>query len=367
MNDVIYINGKFLLQNKTGIQRHAFELIKAIDYCISISDKFKKFNFVILVPKKITYVDFHFKNIKILCKNYYLCSFFWEQLILPIITYNKLLLNFTGSSPALKINQYCTYADMAIFDAPNAYKSFYILFYRVLYKYQSLFIKKFYTISFFSKKRINNLLNISQNKIIVLGCSAEHFLSLAPNDSILAKIKKNFFLCVGSNNSNKNLNIVIDLFISNKYFDNFQLVIVGNFSIDVFSKNNSTLSSHNNIFFTGNVSDSELKSLYKNAIAFIFPSIYEGFGIPPLEAMICGCPVIASKIDVLEEVCGTGALYFNPYSSYDLFINLFLISRDYSLRNNLIKLGYVRSKNYSWQYFASKILEDLMIYQNHYE
>jgi glycosyltransferase involved in cell wall biosynthesis len=362
MNNDIYINGKFLIQKLSGIQRHAIELIKAIDLCISENKKFSNLNLIILIPSDSNIDPYNFKSIKIKKVKILFNKFIWEQVQLPLLSYKKKLLNLTGSSPAFKLNQNCTYADMAIFESHKAYQYKYVLFYRFLFKFQSLVIKKIYTISNFSKSRINSILNIPNENIIVLGCSAEHMLNSISDNNIFKKIgiKNKYYLCVGSNNINKNISLVLKLFTSNYYFDDFKLVIVGNFNIKIFSNDTNIPIDSKNIIFTGEISDSELKALYENAIAFIFPSIYEGFGIPPVEAMYCNCPVIASNIDVLNEVCGSAALYFNPYSESELFYSLRQVYSDSLIRSNLIKLGSIQARKYSWKSSALSILDDLV-------
>ena len=99
----------------------------------------------------------------------------------------------------------------------------------------------------------------------------------------------------------------------------------------------------------GYVSDAQLKSLYRHATCFIFPSFYEGFGIPPLEAMACGCPVIASTAPALREVCGDAALYFDPARPDELAAHLRAVFADATLRDRLRAAGLRRLERYSWQ------------------
>ena len=92
-----------------------------------------------------------------------------------------------------------------------------------------------------------------------------------------------------------------------------------------------------------------LISYYKNALCFVFPSIYEGFGFPILEAFQCGCPVICSNASSFPEVAGNAALYFDPYDTQSIEKAIEQILQDKSLRKNLVKNGYERLNNFSWQ------------------
>jgi glycosyltransferase involved in cell wall biosynthesis len=97
------------------------------------------------------------------------------------------------------------------------------------------------------------------------------------------------------------------------------------------------------------VSDGELKALYQNAACFVFPSIYEGFGIPPLEAMSCGCPVIASTAEAVQEVCGSAALYFDPKQPEQLAQRLAMLFNNPQLAADLATVGRSRAGGYSWR------------------
>jgi len=108
------------------------------------------------------------------------------------------------------------------------------------------------------------------------------------------------------------------------------------------------LNLENDVFFLGRVTDSQLNYLYKNALAFVFPSLIEGFGLPGLEAMSTGTPVIAARASCLPEVYGQSALYFDPHNSEELAKLILKIQKDVTLRNNLIKRGLGQVKNYSW-------------------
>jgi glycosyltransferase involved in cell wall biosynthesis len=100
--------------------------------------------------------------------------------------------------------------------------------------------------------------------------------------------------------------------------------------------------------------DNILAQLYQNALAFIFPSLYEGFGIPILEAFFCGCPVVASNISSLPEVAGDAAEYFDPLDKISILNAVKKIAYDHGLRCKLKNKGYERLKNFSWEKTANQ-------------
>jgi glycosyltransferase involved in cell wall biosynthesis len=100
-----------------------------------------------------------------------------------------------------------------------------------------------------------------------------------------------------------------------------------------------------------------LVEYYNKASLFVFPSFFEGFGIPPIEAMACGCPCVVSNVASLPEVCGDAAYYVNPYDVEDIARGIETVLNDEKLRNDLIKKGFENIKRFSWQDSARKIIE----------
>lgn len=111
------------------------------------------------------------------------------------------------------------------------------------------------------------------------------------------------------------------------------------------------------ILITGFVGEKELDDLYKNASLFVFPSLYEGFGLPPLEAMKRGIPVVASNTTCVPEILGDAALYFNPLNINDMSEKIKKALVDRELRERLIKEGYEQIKKYDWSKMARETLE----------
>lgn len=111
------------------------------------------------------------------------------------------------------------------------------------------------------------------------------------------------------------------------------------------------------ILITKFVSEEELDNLYKNASLFVFPSLYEGFGLPPLEAMARGLPVASSNATCLPEILGDAAIYFNPLDINDITNQLKKVLAHESLRKKLIEKGFKQIKKYSWQKMAKETLK----------
>ena len=116
----------------------------------------------------------------------------------------------------------------------------------------------------------------------------------------------------------------------------------------------------NDIIFTGFIDDEDKSVLYSLADLFIYPSFYEGFGFPPLEAMACGTPVITSNVSSIPETVGDAAITVNPYNLDELYRAMEMVLSDENLKNNLIKKGFAQAKKFSWQKCARESLDFIL-------
>jgi glycosyltransferase involved in cell wall biosynthesis len=360
--EIVYINGRFLTQRVTGVQRFAIEVIKALDNLL-LKGKIdsEKFSFVILAPPK-TKSSILLKKIKI-CNIGCFTNHLWEQFDLPIYSKNKLLINLCNSGPLIKKFQIITIHDVSVFEFKKAYSLFFRLWYVFLFKWLVRFSTQIVTVSNYSKSEIVRHLKIDPVKIKVIYEGAEHILNLSPELNILDKYelkKRAYFLTIGSINPNKNLSAVISA-IDLMKSDKISLVIAGGINLKIFKKTEINLSAR--VIYLGYVNDNEIRALYQNSLCFIYPSFYEGFGLPPLEAMACGCPVIVSNTSSLPEICGDSAIYCDPYDRQDLADKMNLMINDNKIREDLIRKGLTRISKFTWESTAVKIsslIDDLL-------
>ncbi len=167
-------------------------------------------------------------------------------------------------------------------------------------------------------------------------------------------IPKPFFLFVGNLKPHKNLHLLLNAFEHLK--ETHSLIIAGKKEGFLRGIDTSILSGKKYVHLLGQVTAPQLTYLYKQATALVFPSLYEGWGFPPIEAMQAECPVLAANSASIPEACGDAALYFDPKDSKDLVRLMKKISSDFSLRKLLIEQGKQRIKNFSWQECAKKHL-----------
>jgi len=230
--------------------------------------------------------------------------------------------------------------------------------------------QKILTVSEFSKREIIDIFGPPPTKIEVTCCGVGKQFQLQiqdENTNLLHKYglkHKSYFLSVCTLEPRKNLETLLRAY--NRLPKNVQahmpLVLAGGSGWGKESHNDfyEKLCPGGNLIFTGYVPSSDLPVLYAGAKVFAYPALYEGFGIPPIEAMACGTPVIASEIDVLQEVCEAGALYAPPLDdtiwAERLIEVLDLSEEDYQMRCNA---GLIRSSFFSWDQTARQTYDIL--------
>lgn len=355
----IYINGRFMTKQITGEQRYAFELIKAMDMLLCrLEDNMNEWK--LIVPGKILpqYKTYSFSRIK-LQEGSMFRGHLWEQIELPWITGGNLLLNFCDMAPILKRNQMVTIHDMILKTYPENYSKMFRWWHLLVFNFLSCNTKQFFTVSQFSKKELCHHLGISPDKIAVIQPASfegeRHSVMAEHMPKNMQKILSGkYVLAIGSMSGHKNF---ARLAHAMQLIDDagIKLVVAGMSNCNIFA--NAVQERADNIVYTGYVSDSELAYLYKHASCFVLPSLYEGFGIPPIEAMRYGCPVAVSDIEVMHEVCGNAAIYFDPLDVEDIAAKILLLLKDSRLRENLINSGYKQSGKFKWEKSAGKVLK----------
>ncbi len=356
-----FINGKFLSQPVTGVQRFALNLLVNLDKSLGENASFYSDIFILVVISKSSSTIDLPKLTRIQVKSVNVSSqLIFEQVYLPLISFNEVLINFTGSCPMFKRKQVCTIHDAAIFDVPYSYGKLYVLWYKILYKYLSNKVLRVITVSNFSKNRLLYHLSMDFNKIGVVYNAPDHFRAIKKESSLFSFypfLKKKYFLSVGSLHPAKNISKLIEAFSDLKVSD-FNLVVVGSYNNSIFAMNKK-IENSGNIIFLGRVNDAELKELYTYAYSFIYPSLYEGFGLPPIEAMMCNCPVLASNSSSIPEICGDAVGYFDASSTESIKKVILRAMTDIIWLDSLRAYGRICVKKYTWVSSSVTFLNEL--------
>jgi glycosyltransferase involved in cell wall biosynthesis len=287
-------------------------------------------------------------------KNKYL-SHLWNHFVLPFNSGNILFCPaniapfFIPNSKKLII----TIHDIAFITQPNSFSLFFRFYYRFIIPINIKRANKIITVSNYSKYEIEKYYPNSENKIEVIYNGYNTKYKVIKNS-----IKKNQILYVGSMNIRKNFIGILkayELLNDTKY----KLIIVGNFSsnFNLDTKTNIMLNmakQNPNIEFRNGITDDELVQIYNESKLFIFPSFYEGFGLPVPEAMACGTPVICSDTTSLPEVGGDAVVYCNPNNIEDIKEKIMIVLNDEKLQKQMIQKGLIRAKEFTWEKSAKE-------------
>jgi len=353
----IVINGRFLGQNLTGVQRYAGQMLRALDARLA-ADPTPRFASVELhmphdcsPPPDLRVI----RPVRVGRRGGHL----WEQLELSRSTRGALLVNLTNSAPLFHPRQIVTIHDAVIGVFPGNYRFAYRAWYRLLYAGLRLGPATFVTVSRFSAGEIERYFGIGRDRLRVIPNACDHLNELPADHEALRRWgldRGGYILAVGGGSWLKNVESVeaaLDLMAPPRP----RLVVVGRREAHVFSRKGGT-EGEGAALHLGTVTDEAMKALYERALCLVFPSFYEGFGLPPLEAMGNGCPVIVSDAASLPEVCGDAALYCDPASPASIARHVdSLRDGGPALRGRLIGLGFDRAANYGWTKSVSMLLE----------
>jgi glycosyltransferase involved in cell wall biosynthesis len=349
------INGKFASQRITGVQRVGYELAMAFQRLFP-----EDTDLPLLLPVDArTEVDL--PKAKTVGRR--LKGALWEQFALPFATGGRTLLSLCNMGPLFARRQVVMMHDVAVYDLPENYSWKFRLWYRFAFSILKHSASHIVTVSEFSKERIMARLGIDASRISVVWNGVDHFDRIAADQSILSRLNlqhDGYVLAVGNLSVGKNLARVLSAIEQLSERHDWKFVVVGGCDLRIFNpKAKAGYDLSKNIIAGGFVSDGELRALYENAACFVFPSLYEGFGLPPLEAMLCGCPVVVSREASLPEICGDAAVYCDACSVEDIADKVAQLMGDAALRDTLRARGREHARHFRWERSARQLLDVL--------
>lgn len=338
----VVLNGRFLAQVATGVQRYARETVQALDRLLDASAALRaQLAIELAVPRHAATLEL--RRIRV-CVVPWLAGHPWEQIALAWHARGGYLVNFGYSGPLAKRRQLITLHDASVRAVAPAYAWRYRLLHDTLVEVLRRRVDVM-TVSQFARAELAQRYGIGD---ALLGTEGwQHGLAHGDGGATLRKFglrAQGYLLAVGSGKRHKNYALLEHALA---LLDDFPLTVAvaGACDIGIF-RDRGGVSSH--VRRLGYVSEAELGHLYRHAAWFVFPSIYEGFGLPALEAMANGCPVLAASAGALPEVCGEAALYFEPHDPAALAALLQRVTREPALRRELAARGRARLAHYSW-------------------
>lgn len=346
----LVVNCRFLTRPVTGVERFALEIVtRLVDTVDDIT---------LVAPATIP------PGTRIAGKEVlpvgHLRGHLWEQVSLPRYLRSMgspTLLDLANTGPLLWPNQLYVLHDVAFITQPASYRRAFRLAYRVIAGTLVRRAAHVATVSTFSRDEILRVFRCPEVQIDIVPNGVSSFVSRTGKLNLPALAGGEYFLAVGSAAVHKNTATLIDAYASvrSELVDPPSLVIVGGTSRGF--RSSSTADERAGIVELGRVPDQQLAQLYSHATAFVYPSLYEGFGIPPLEAQAAGTPIVVSHrrpfTDLIEE---DSALWCDPEDQESISSALVRVARSPDLRTRLIERGMRNAERYSWDDSARRLL-----------
>ncbi len=348
------VNGRFLTQPVTGVQRYAYNVLKAMNAALSQQEA----SAPVIAPSS---ASDPFLSAMPLQHSGPFAGHCWEQFILPA-RWRGPLLNLCNTAPAAKANQVVCIHDANIFTAPESYGFAFRSVYRTLQPLIARRAARITAVSVDSARQISRYLPLRTADIAVLPNGHEHALAWNPRltsicPAVTEEMRKRagngFVLAVGSRARHKNLQLLFKIAPELAEM-NLGIVIAGGGN-GIFAS--EPLSEATNIRAIGYVTDHDLAYLMDRALCLLFPSWTEGFGLPIVEAMARGCPVVSSDRASMPEVCGDAALMASPDDPAAWVRQVRRLTNSADLSQELTERGRERLPLFSWVHSAAGYLE----------
>jgi glycosyltransferase involved in cell wall biosynthesis len=352
------INGRFLTQRSTGVQRYAQEIVAALDDILSENYEYARRLKMRLVLPPGAEVKSSLSQIEV-CRTSFGSGHAWDQLILPLYAKSGVL-SLGNFGPVLTRNHIVCIHDANTFIEPESYSLAFGLAYRTLLPLIGKRARRVATVSRFSADMLVKYGVCRPDKIFIAPNGHEHALRWDASRAkipLLNTLTRPYVLLLGSGAEHKNVDVILE---QAQALDaaGIDIVVVGGAS-SIFSANKPAVRT-SNIHYVGYVGDDDLAAFYEGAICLVFPSKTEGFGIPPLEAMARGCPVISSNAASLVEVGGDAVVYVDPDHSDGWRDAIIGLSGNQDLRAAMSLQGRKRAALFSWKRSGQLYLDEIL-------
>jgi glycosyltransferase involved in cell wall biosynthesis/GT2 family glycosyltransferase len=345
------VNGRFLTQNITGVQRYARNIVAEMDRMPDVSRP------VLLSPAG-TDISF-LRNMDSRAKGP-LGGHAWEQIVLPAQSRGQRLLNLCNTAPVAKNDQIVCIHDANVFIAPDSYSRSFRTFYMAMQPALASRSARIATVSHAAARQLARYLPVRLGDIAVLPNGHEHALQWdSARSTIAARIwsdpatRRPYVLALGSNARHKNLELLTSIAPD---LDALGLdIVVAGGGDAIFTS--QVLDVTRNVRIAGRVSDDDLALLLDEALCLAFPSLTEGFGLPIVEAMARKCPVISSNAASMPEVCGNAAVLISPTDRHAWVEAIRQLLLSSQMRDDLIGKASEQVRQFSWQATAAGYLQ----------
>ena len=350
----IQLNGKFLSAAPTGVHRVAAELGDAIAALIAEGHPVVAGLELEIVAPKNGMAQAKRMLASVRCISPF-TGIPWEQIALPLRRGDGMLLSLCNIAPILSRDAVTMIHDVQILLSPQSYRPAFRLWYRLIQPLIARRQRHILTVSEFSRGEIVRAGLCRKEKVSVIHNGVDHILRILSDNAALERLKLKrgtYVVALANTQLHKNIDVLMRAF-ADPELSSLRLVLFGGATAADFRAIGTAVPQ--SAVFAGRISDAELRGLLENALCLAFPSTTEGFGLPPLEAMLLGCPVIAAPCGALPEVCGEAALYAHPDDARAWAQTIARLAGDVSLRTSMIKHGKEWASRFTWRESAIKL------------
>ncbi len=357
----IGINGRFLVAKRTGVQRAAYNLIK------TLFEMDQENEYILFTGKDLQGEEWDYPNVKLVMSQLRvgenIRNHLWEQFTLPRLARqhkvdilhspaNMAPLFYSGNS-IVHIHDLCFVVN------PQWYSYLFHTAYNIAIPRLAQKASRVITNSNNSRNDLLQFYNVDAEKVRLIYWAVDQTFGGKIDNLGREEEEQDYILYVGSLEPRKNIATLVEAY-ERLRSDNpdleTKLVLIGGESPLFAAVRLQIKKYHKDVIFKGFVSDAELKNYYRQAKVVAYPSLYEGFGLPPLEAMASGAPVVTSNTSSLPEVVGEAALMVSPYDCLQLAETLAQVLRSKELRSEMRRRGYEQIRKFNWYRVARNVL-----------
>lgn len=354
----IMLNGKFLSAAPTGVHRVAEELGNALAALVAEGHpEAKGLELSLKIPRN-GYKRAHDMTIPAECVSP-MVSIAWEQLTLPMRKGKGVLLNLCNIGPVLSRDSVTMIHDVQVRLSPSSYRMGFRLWYHFVQPIIARRHRGILTVSEFSRQEIIKARLAPPERVAVIHNGVDHILRVEPDDSVWQRLglaPRTYVVALANAQAHKNIRILLKAFARPELAD-LTLVLFGGTPCEAFEE--AGLEIPENVVFAGRVSDGQMRGLIEQALCLAFPSTTEGFGLPPLEAMLLGCPAVVAPCGAVPEVCGEGALYADPDKDDEWAARIDQLRRNDEAYSTLVTQGRKQAESFTWRRAAVSLAQVL--------
>jgi glycosyltransferase involved in cell wall biosynthesis len=349
----LVINGKFLTAGPTGVHRVAEQLLRQLaDHGLELAELFDH-SPRLLAPNGLRDEALHVFDVE---RGGIFHGQLWEQLDLPRLSRHDLLLNLCNLGPVVTRAAITMIHDAQVFITPDSYSWAFMNWYRQVLPVLGRRHARILTVSHFSADQLVRYGVAQRENITVIPNGIDHVLGYSSHPEVLSRLKlvpRQFVVGLANTQAHKNIGLLLKAFAAPSLRD-LKLVLVGTALRAQFEALGHSVPP--NVVFAGQVSDEELRALLESALCFGCPSTTEGFGLPPLEGMVLGCPAIMAPCGALTEVGGKDALFAAPDDPRQWVAAIRRLVDEPDHWTHYSRAGRERASHFTWKRAGEQLL-----------